>query len=334
MGHGIRLEFWFAGTISVGRIDRLSVTDTELADLFRKPQHLKQRQYEALRARFVDRAPYADIAMRLGLNAESVHNLAVDLRKAGRLTLFDDRGVSSDVARRNLRIVELRRAERLSNVEIAERMQSEGLPVGTTTIGRVLKQAGYGKLPRRALRSWSPQLPISDSSTCSPGVFAPSSAASSCSRAIWPRRIWGPCWRIGPPVGSYRALRWSGRCWPSSSGGSVVPIGSCRTFWTKAARGLPDSTCCPRSPPSASTVRVWTMPTFARSCMRGMPSCRCSCPRRPPPLIWTSIRSPITGTRLSRRNTSSPSAAAGSAAFWHWWRAMPTSACLSTAMRA
>lgn len=67
-------------------------TDTEVAHLFINPVQLQHKHYEALRARFVEQKPYA---------------------------------------------------------QIAERLKAEDLNVGTTTIGLVLREAGFPRLPRR-----------------------------------------------------------------------------------------------------------------------------------------------------------------------------------------
>ena len=55
------------------------MTDADLTALFLYPQDPKQRQYEALRARFVDREPYAVIADRFGLSPGTLRNLAAGL---------------------------------------------------------------------------------------------------------------------------------------------------------------------------------------------------------------------------------------------------------------
>ena len=123
-------------------------TDHDVAQLFLNPVQLQHKHYEALRARFVEQKPYAQIAKQFGLHQGTLRNRASDLRKTRRLPLFDDTKQNARL-RRNGRIIALRRQALLSNAEIAERLKAENLNVGTTTIGRVLREAGFPKLPRR-----------------------------------------------------------------------------------------------------------------------------------------------------------------------------------------
>ena len=123
----------------------------ELAKLFVEPVHPAQKQYEALRARFVDRKPWADIAAQFGLNQGTLRNMGSELRKSRTLRQFDDPKTHIR-SQRDRRIIELRQSEHLSAEEIAERLKAEGLKAGATTVGNVLKQAGVPKLPRRKAR--------------------------------------------------------------------------------------------------------------------------------------------------------------------------------------
>lgn len=129
----------------------MTSTDQELKNLFLQPQSLLQRKYEALRARFVDRKSWAEIAEQFQLHPGTLRNLASKVRTSGILGLFDSPIVQKR-SKRDERILALRREERLSNAEISERLLSEGIQAGTTTIGLVLKNAGIAKLPRRAAR--------------------------------------------------------------------------------------------------------------------------------------------------------------------------------------
>ena len=47
-------------------------------------------------------------------------------------------------------MAELRKQEGLSVGDIQRRMAAEGMPVGATTVQRILKQAGFAKLKRRS----------------------------------------------------------------------------------------------------------------------------------------------------------------------------------------
>src|SRR5271166_4343154 len=53
----------------------------DLAQVFLDPQNTTHRQYEALRAYFVDRTPAAEIAQRFGYTVGSLYQLAHQLRQ-------------------------------------------------------------------------------------------------------------------------------------------------------------------------------------------------------------------------------------------------------------
>ena len=128
--------------------------NARVAELFHNPQHPKQRQYEALRARFVEGKPYQQIANELGIKAPYLRNLAMDLRKSMVITHFEDPGTARRV-QRDARIVALRVREHLSNAEISARLKEEGMTLGSTAVGLVLKKMGFPRLPKRT-RAASP----------------------------------------------------------------------------------------------------------------------------------------------------------------------------------
>ncbi len=129
----------------------MTYTNQELANLFLKPQTSLQKQYEALRARFVEQKPWAEIAEQFDLNPGTLRNLASKVRKSGTLSPFESPNTQKR-AQRDQRILELRLKENLSDAEIAEQLAAEGIKAGTTLIGTVLRNAGISKLPRRMAR--------------------------------------------------------------------------------------------------------------------------------------------------------------------------------------
>lgn len=129
----------------------MTSTDQYLANLFLKPQSSLQKQYEALRARFVEHKPWAEIAEQFDLNQGSLRNLASKVRKSGTLRPFESPNAQKR-SRRDQRILELRLKANLSDAEIAEHLATEGIKAGTTLIGTVLRKAGIPKLPRRVAR--------------------------------------------------------------------------------------------------------------------------------------------------------------------------------------
>jgi hypothetical protein len=68
--------------------------DTPCLDFFCRPARTPQRQYEALRAVFVEHQPLAAVAARFGYRYGSLRNLVGDFRarcQAGRPPLFSRR---------------------------------------------------------------------------------------------------------------------------------------------------------------------------------------------------------------------------------------------------
>ena len=135
----------------------MTFTDQELQNLFLQPQSPMQRQYEALRARYVDRMSWTEIAQQFQLNPGTLRNLASEVRKSGTLSLFES-PIAQKRSQRDQQILALRLEEQLSNTEISNRLAAEGIKAGTTTIGLVLKNAGISKLPRRMARAVPPVL--------------------------------------------------------------------------------------------------------------------------------------------------------------------------------
>ena len=123
-------------------------------DRFLNPENSNHRRYEALRAVFVDRLPLPEAARRFGYAAGTLRNIRADfLRNPDRpFFLKDRRGKRTPQPGpdRNARILALRKQKKLSAAEIAEQLTArEQLPVSESTVARVLKRAGIGRLPRR-----------------------------------------------------------------------------------------------------------------------------------------------------------------------------------------
>ncbi len=142
---------------------------TDPAILFLQPTNTAHRQYEALRAAFVEHVPLAEVAERFHYSYGTVRNLCSQFHKKPELPFFvaDQRGrkkaaphettpVREEKSRsrqqRNRRIVELRAQQNLSAVEIAALLTQEGHPVSDSTVMRTLRTAGLAKLRRRGLQ--------------------------------------------------------------------------------------------------------------------------------------------------------------------------------------
>jgi hypothetical protein len=122
----------------------------DLAQVFLAPQNSTHRQYEALRAYFVDRLPAAEVAGRFGYTVGSFHQLAHRLRQNPNRPLFAEPprpgAKASDTVRQQ--IVRLRKQNQ-SIYDISEALKKEGTPRSPVAVAEVLKQEGFARLPRR-----------------------------------------------------------------------------------------------------------------------------------------------------------------------------------------
>lgn len=122
----------------------------DLAQAFLAPQNTTHRQYEALRAYFVDKAPAAEVAKKFGYTVGSFHQLAHQFRQNPSRRFFADSprpgAKSSDALRQQ--IVRLRKQNQ-SVYDISEALKKEGVTRSPVAVAEVLKQEGFAKLPRR-----------------------------------------------------------------------------------------------------------------------------------------------------------------------------------------
>lgn len=122
----------------------------DLAQLFLAPQNATHRQYESLRAYFVEKLPGPEIARRFGYTPGSVQQLVHQFRQQPDRTFFIEPtrpGVKADEAVRN-QIVQLRK-QNLSVYDISEALKKEGSARTPVAVSQVLRQEGFVKLPRR-----------------------------------------------------------------------------------------------------------------------------------------------------------------------------------------
>jgi hypothetical protein len=123
----------------------------ELAQVFLTPQNTAHRQYEALRAYFVEQLPAAEVAERFGYTVGSFHQVAHQFRSDPRRQFFVDNarpGVKTgDVIRQQ--IVQLRK-QNLSIYDISRALKKEDIQRTPAAVAAVLKEEGFAKLPRRA----------------------------------------------------------------------------------------------------------------------------------------------------------------------------------------
>ena len=134
---------------------------TDPSGFFRQPALPKQRQYEALRAYFVEGRPSREVARAFGYSPGAFrvlcHSFCHDPHPAFFLTTPPGpRTQPKKSAARSL-ILALRKQNH-SVYEISEALKAQKLPLSPTAVGEVLKAEGFARLPRR-LDEERPQRP-------------------------------------------------------------------------------------------------------------------------------------------------------------------------------
>lgn len=122
----------------------------DLAQVFLAPKNSTHRQYEALRAYFVDRVPAADVAARFGYTVGSLHQLAHQLRQDPARQFFTEPPRPGAKASETVQqhIVQLRKQNQ-SIHDISEALKKEGIRRSPAAVAAVLQQEGFARLPRR-----------------------------------------------------------------------------------------------------------------------------------------------------------------------------------------
>jgi hypothetical protein len=119
---------------------------------FLEPRHPRQRQYEALRAYFVEGRPVKDVARAFGYTVGSFHVLCHHFRRAHEPAFFaaPRRGPQSQPKKAAARalIVALRK-QNASVYEISATLEERACPLSPTAVREVLKAEGFAPLPRR-----------------------------------------------------------------------------------------------------------------------------------------------------------------------------------------
>src|SRR5262249_11059859 len=120
---------------------------------FLEPSNSTHRQYEALRAFFVDGLPSAEAAARFGYTPGSFRVLVHQFRdQPGRRffapTAREGRPPGKQRRLRE-RVVALRK-QNLSVHDISRALTRDGEPLSPAAVAAILKDEGFAKLPRRA----------------------------------------------------------------------------------------------------------------------------------------------------------------------------------------
>jgi hypothetical protein len=126
---------------------------TDLSEVFLEPANSTHRQYEALRAFFVDGTPSAEVARSFGYTPGSFRVLVHQFRQNPRRDFFlaPAKGPQSAPKADPLRdrVIDLRKLN-LSIYDISRNLAHQGHPLSPVAVGQILKEEGFARLPRRA----------------------------------------------------------------------------------------------------------------------------------------------------------------------------------------
>jgi hypothetical protein len=315
---------------------------TELAKHFLQPSSAVHRQYEALRAYFVEGVPSAEAARRFGYTPGSFRVLCHQFRRNPNRPFFLAPGKAPPPAAKKPKLLQkiiALRKQNLSIYDIAEVLGAEGHPISPAMVGIHLKAEGFAKLPRRRDHERPPRVrpdvaPIADvrQLDLSPRrfrtqfgglfLFLPSLAQtpfdSMMDRAGLPGSQMIPA---GHAMRSLLALKLFGNARHSHimshvfdpglglfAGLNVIPK---RSFLSEYSCRI-DPACYP------TLMRPSTNWGSAAAC----------------PSTWTSTPFPLTAKTRCWRSTTSPSAADVRRASWPSWPRMRANACFVTPMQS
>ncbi len=125
---------------------------TNYSQFFLQPANSTHRQYEALRAFFVDNLSSSEIAERFGYSTESFRVLCHQFRKNPNRQFFlpPEKGPHASPKTDKVRntIITLRK-QNLSIYDIARILQTEEHPLSPAMVDLILKEEGFAKLSRR-----------------------------------------------------------------------------------------------------------------------------------------------------------------------------------------
>ena len=125
---------------------------TECRGFFTKPATASQRQYEALRAYFIEELASAEAARRFGYTPAAFRMLCYDFRRGHLGDFFAVRrpGPVEQPKQGKVReqVVALRKGN-YSIYDISRTLKEEGMPLGATAVRKILIEEGFARLPRR-----------------------------------------------------------------------------------------------------------------------------------------------------------------------------------------
>jgi Transposase DDE domain len=127
-------------------------TLTSLAHCFLEPSNSTHRQYEALRAFFVEGLPAAQAAARFGYTPGSFRVLVHQFRQDPQRLFFQPPAKGPHTAPKKEaardRVIALRK-QNLSIYDISRALHQEGQPLSPVAVAQLLRAEGFARLPRR-----------------------------------------------------------------------------------------------------------------------------------------------------------------------------------------
>ena len=125
---------------------------TEWARFFLEPKNTTHRQYEALRAYFVENVSSGEAARRFGYTEGSFRVLAHQFRQNPNRQFFvpPSKGPHTAPKKDKIRnqVIELRK-QNLSIYDISDLLATEGHKISPVSVSYILKEEGFARLPRR-----------------------------------------------------------------------------------------------------------------------------------------------------------------------------------------
>ncbi len=125
---------------------------TKIAKIFVEPTNSTHRQYEALRAYFVEGRPSDEVAARFGYTPGSFRVLCCEFRKNPERQFFlsPQKGPQAAPKKDSVReLVVTLRKQNLSIYDIARALEEKGNTMSPVSISLILKEEGFSRLPRR-----------------------------------------------------------------------------------------------------------------------------------------------------------------------------------------
>lgn len=125
---------------------------TELERVFLEPTDPTHRQYEALRAYFVEGLPSHEVAKRFGYTPGSFRVLCHQFRQNPHRLFFlpprkgPHRAPKRDPVRDQVLAM---RKQNFSIYDISEALKAEGHSLSPVTVALILKEEGFARFPRR-----------------------------------------------------------------------------------------------------------------------------------------------------------------------------------------